>query len=192
MKTIASSVCVLFIILLVSCSRSTTPSGAIVTPVSMFPKGKALRSIIDRKSTDQPFVLISITNKTNNQTYNTAVSVDSLINAVRIEHSITPDSSIDYIINNTEKPFIFSNDKAIHEITITSQKDLADISKLVKSANVNEILDLQDNLDSDLNKLSVKNKGVPYGYLNAVLYTLLEREILCGAACKPGLIYVIW
>ncbi len=169
------------------------PTADTVPAFSVWPDGVGLAEAIDEsaRSTDCPFVLVAWRNARSGVASRAAVPVGSLLNAIRHERGLPQAEAIAFATGGGARTMEFANELALHELARAySENDLAEIRALLASASAQEIVAAQNSLDSALNLLSRQRHGTTYGYLRVALHILLERNVPCGAGCKPGLIYL--
>jgi len=159
------------------------------------PAGRGGALDVDRlagnRSTHSPFVLVTVVNGQTDESRTAAIDYAALELAVAQERGIRGRAVADHLRSATSRRFVFKDPIALQNVWPTySDAEVNEARTVLQGRTVEQIVQEQNRLDSDLNKLSQRNRETPYAYLRSVIQILLERGIYCGAACNPGLVFV--
>ena len=176
----------LLLVLLVSCS---TESPAPAEPLA--PAWDVDRLIAASRSTSSPYVLVTVVDGNAGRTREAAVPFRALEVAVMRERGCSSAEALEFLRTAETRRTEFHDEVALKNVWPRySLAELVEVRELLKGHSVEQIVADQQDVESALSALSRAKHGGLYGCLPCVLHVLLERDVACGASCKPGLVYV--
>ncbi len=173
-----------------------------VGPVAAIPRGapaphdSGFVDAIDRSahkvSTNHECVLVDVVDGNTQKVSQVALPVRHLLSALARERDLSSTETVEYAKRTPRARFVFNDPAILRQLLPRySDEELDATRTLLRGLSAEAAIEEQNRLGSTLNVLSVKKYGHPYGFLWPVLHVLLARGIPCGAACKPGLAYVV-